>query len=185
MGACMSADTVKKSPPPSNNTPPSQQPNNDKEKSVEVVSNSTQKIKKINLKPHKKYLIVNVATGKALDWARTTSERKEIKCCSLVPDAPHHQWVLTRFSDETFNIKTADEKFAIDGHFDETHPAAVLKEPSESAHNQRWKFTRIAKEVYTIVNVASNKTLESPAGSDKSDELSAQLVTICEYYYLY
>lgn len=124
----------------------------------------------MGIKSQKRYLLVNKSTGQALDWntpaaAQLSVAHPRIFMYSESPNSQNHHWQIEKQPNGNYLIKTSNGQFALDGNTGvpnvaPSHPAPFLYTPTPSAANHRWRFEKVGKKTYVIINEANGLALD-------------------------
>lgn len=91
------------------------------------------------------------------------------------PSSANHHWQIEKQSNGNYLIKTGNGSYALDGNTnvpqaDPAHPAPFLYTPTPSAANHRWRFDKVGKKTFVIVNEATGLALDGNVDATRSHD---------------
>lgn len=112
---------------------------------------------------------MSVSCGKALDGNQDAMrDRSHPRIFLYAPNhqARNHQWELRHVEGEYYNIVNCANGKGIDGNesvsqHQHNYPVPFLWQPERGSHNHQWRFDKVDKKTYLIINRQTGKGLDA------------------------
>jgi hypothetical protein len=119
------------------------------------------------VKVPQQFSIVNIGTGKALDYSTAPQiSADHIRVFQSIPASnQYHKWIILKQGGGTFKLSTADKRYVLDGNTNvpqhsTEHPAPFLNVALEDNKSQIWKFQKVEYHRHMIINEENGLALD-------------------------